>query len=117
MKQALVPYYSSYFSSLDVYRNTFFQIPSDFCPCFSEIEIPKSEAKEAAVELMRIVNDLLENTEKTEEYEPDSKELTEYMCTPMEIQNVEFSSVRLPMLSVLKDVKSEDTPLQSFSLQ
>ncbi|CAL2045114.1 unnamed protein product [Caenorhabditis brenneri] len=92
-------------------------IPSDFCPCFSEIEIPKNEAKEAAGELMRIVNDLLENTEQTEEYEMDSKELKEYMCTPMEIDNIEYSSVRLPMLSVVKDAKSEDTPLQSFSLQ
>ncbi|EFP07084.1 hypothetical protein CRE_12874 [Caenorhabditis remanei] len=92
-------------------------IPSDFCPCFSEIEIPKTEAKEAADELMQIVNDLLENTEQTEEYEMDSKELKEYMCTPMEIDNIEYSSVRLPMLSVVKDVKSEDAPLQSFSLQ
>lgn len=92
-------------------------IPSDFCPCFSEIEIPTTEANEAAGELMRIMNDLLENTEQTEEYEMDSRELKEYMCTPMEIANVEYSSVRLPMLSVVNDIRSEDTPLQSFSLQ
>ncbi|CAP28993.2 Protein CBG09618 [Caenorhabditis briggsae] len=92
-------------------------IPSDFCPCFSEIEIPKTEALEAAGELMIIVNELLENTEQTEEYEQDSKELKEYMCTPMEFNNIEYSSVRLPMLSVVNDIKSVDTPLQSFSLQ
>ncbi|CAI2354371.1 unnamed protein product [Caenorhabditis sp. 36 PRJEB53466] len=92
-------------------------IPSDFCPCFSEIEIPSEEAKEAAGHLLGIVNGLLENTEQTEEYQVDSKELKEYMCTPIEVDKIEYSSVRLPMMSVVNDVKSVDTPLQSFSLQ
>ncbi|CAI5450988.1 unnamed protein product [Caenorhabditis angaria] len=90
-------------------------IPSDYCPCLSEIEVPKSEMIEASNEFLKQLNVLLEEkTEQTEEYERDSEKLSDYMCSPIEMDSIQYAAVRLP---VVNKAETDGFNLKAVSIQ
>ncbi|CAB3397762.1 unnamed protein product [Caenorhabditis bovis] len=90
-------------------------VPSDYCPCFAEIEIPKKEAMPAATQLVKLINELLESAEVPKEYVEDAPDY--YMCQPIEMDSIDYASVRLPSGSIFHNSKDLDVPLQHASLQ
>uniref|UniRef100_A0A914BZ34 Uncharacterized protein n=1 Tax=Acrobeloides nanus TaxID=290746 RepID=A0A914BZ34_9BILA len=82
-------------------------VPEDYCPCIQEVEIPIEQARPAAKALLDYVNHLL-GKHNTDEKSAGNRE---YVCDLLELDRINYASVRMPNQKVIKEhMVKKDVP-------
>ncbi|CAD6196464.1 unnamed protein product [Caenorhabditis auriculariae] len=99
----------SFFHPISPNRTCFeAEIPFGYCPCYSEVEAPRKDSREAAEVLLKELNTLLRRGKIEKE---------NYKCAPLSLSEVISATVQLPPATVVDDPQTgKNLPLTQLQL-
>ncbi|CAJ0929555.1 unnamed protein product, partial [Mesorhabditis belari] len=99
------------------------KVPEDYCPCFTEMEIPPKEAEKPAEAFIKYLNGLFVKFDREEELRWDEerksgREFKKYTCQRLQLDSISFASVRLPPSKVIDDPQTgNELPKDGIEIQ